>query len=40
MAHWRFEVAGLLTFSAAAKGVAGLIDDFIATNYDAIIAAK
>jgi len=38
--QWRFEVSGLLTFSAAAKGVAGLIDDFIATNYDAMIAAK
>jgi hypothetical protein len=38
--QWRFEVSGLLTFTAAAKGVAGLVDDFIATHYDAMAAAK
>jgi hypothetical protein len=38
--QWRFEVAGKLTFTAAAKAVAGLVDDFIATNYDAMVAAK
>ena len=38
--QWRFEVMGQLAFIAAAKGVAGLVDDFIATHYDALIAAK
>jgi hypothetical protein len=38
--QWRFEVTGALAFSAAAKGVAGLVDDFIATHYDAMNAEK
>jgi hypothetical protein len=38
--QWRFEVTGPLAFSTAAKAVAGLVDDFIAANYDAMIAAK
>jgi hypothetical protein len=37
---WRYDLAGLLSFSAAGKGVASLVEDFIAKHYDAMIAAQ
>ena len=38
--QWRFEVIAPLAFNTAAKAAAGLIDDFIAAHYDAMMAAK
>ena len=37
---WRFDLAGLLSFSAAGKGVASLVEDFVAKHYDLMIAAQ
>ena len=37
---WRFDLAGLVTFSAAGLGVASLVEDFIAKHYDVMIAAQ
>jgi hypothetical protein len=37
---WRFDLAGLLSFSAAGKGVASLVEDFVAKHYDMMIAAQ
>ena len=39
-ASWRFDVAGLLSFSAAGKGVASLVEEFVAKHYDAMMAAQ
>jgi len=36
--YWRYDLAGLLSYSAAGKGVASLVEDFIAENYDAMMA--
>jgi hypothetical protein len=39
-ASWRFDVAGLLSFSAAGKGVASLVEEFVAKHYDVMMAAR
>jgi hypothetical protein len=40
MPQWRFETHGLLRWSTAANGVAILLEDFIAKNYQAMMSAR
>ena len=38
--HWRFETHALLRWSTAANGIAILMEDFVAKNYEPMTTAR